>query len=201
MKMKITLLAVVAAGLLAAQPLHLEKTIPLPNVNGRIDHFSVDVGGQRLFVAALGNNTVEVVDLKAGKVVHTIRGLKEPQGLFFWPEENRLYAANADDGHVHVYDGHSFQQIQEYELSGDADNIRFDRAAKEVYVGYGSGALAAINADLKARVGETMLDEHPESFQLETHGPRIFVNIPEAGNVSVVDRRTHSVKERWPVTG
>ncbi len=186
---------------LAAQPLRLETAIPLPNVNGRIDHFSVDVTGQRLFVAALGNNTVEVVDLKAGKVVHTIRGLREPQGLFYWPETDRLYAANADDGHVHVYDGHSFEQIHEYDLSGDADNIRFDPGAKEIFVGYGSGALAVINADLKARVGETMLDAHPESFQLEKQGPRIFINIPEAGNVTVVDRRTRTVKDKWPVTG
>ncbi len=189
------------AAILSAQPLRLETTIPLPNVEGRIDHFSVDVSGQRLFVSALGNNTLEVVDLKAGKVAHTIRGVKEPQGLFYWPETNRLYAANADDGHVRVYDGSSFQLLHEYELSGDADNIRFDPQAKEIFVGYGNGALAVINADLKANVGETMLDAHPESFQLEKQGPRIFINVPEAGNVTVVDRRTRTVKEKWPVTG
>src|SRR5579871_6914493 len=180
------------AAILSAQPLRLETTIPLPNVEGRIDHFSVDVSGQRLFVSALGNNTLEVVDLKAGKVAHTIRGVKEPQGLFYWPETNRLYAANADDGHVRVYDGSSFQLLHEYELSGDADNIRFDPQAKEIFVGYGNGALAVINADLKANVGETMLDAHPESFQLEKQGPRIFINVPEAGNVTVVDRRTRT---------
>src|SRR5579864_1581450 len=186
---------------LGAQPLRLENTIPLTNVNGRIDHFSVDIAGKRLFVSALGNNTVEVVDIAAGKVVHTISGLKEPQGLFYWPETNRLYAAQAVDGHVRVYDGKSFEQIHEYDLSGDADNIRFDPGAKEIFVGYGSGALGVINADLKARVGETMLDAHPESFQLEKQGPRIFINVPDAGNVTVVDRRTRTVKEKWPVTG
>jgi DNA-binding beta-propeller fold protein YncE len=193
-------LLIFAALTLSAQPLRLESTIPLPNVNGRIDHFTVDIAGRRLFVAALGNNTVEVVDLKAAKVVHTIRGLKEPQGLFYWAEGNRLYAANADDGHVHAYDGRSFEQIQEYTLSGDADNIRFDENAKELFVGYGSGALGVINVELKTRVGETSLDAHPESFQLEKHGPRIFINVPEAGNVTVVDRRTRAVKEKWPVT-
>jgi DNA-binding beta-propeller fold protein YncE len=186
---------------LGAQPLRLENTIPLPNVNGRIDHFSVDLVGKRLFVSALGNNTVEVVDLAAGKVVHTIHGLKEPQGLFYWPETNRLYAAQAVDGHVRVYDGKSFEQIHEYDLSGDADNVRFDPAAKEIFVGYGNGALGVINGDLKARVGETMLDAHPESFQLEKQGPRIFVNVPDAGNVTVIDRRTRSVTAKWPVTG
>jgi len=186
---------------LSAQPLRLEKTIPLPNVNGRIDHFAADVAGQRLFVAALGNNTVEVVDLAAGKVVHSIRGLKEPQGLFYWPETNRLYVANAVDGHVRVYDGRTFEQIQEYDLSGDADNIRFDAVAKEIFVGYGNGALGVINGELKSRAGETMLDAHPESFQLENQGPRIFVNMPGAENVTVVDRRTRTVIAKWPVTG
>jgi hypothetical protein len=86
-------------------------------------------------------------------------------------------------------------------LSGDADNIRFDPSAKEIFVGYGTGALGVINLDLKGNVGETMLDAHPESFQLEKQGPRIFINVPEAGNVTVVDRRTRTVKAKWPVTG
>jgi DNA-binding beta-propeller fold protein YncE len=201
MRMKITALVCFWTVALAAQPLRLESTIPLPNVNGRIDHLSIDVAGKRLFVSALGNNTVEVVDLASGKVFHTIRGLKEPQGLFYWADTNRLYVANAADGHVRVYDARSFEQIHEYDLSGDADNIRFDPSAKEVFVGYGSGALGVINLDLKGNVGETMLDAHPESFQLEKQGPRIFINVPEAGNVTVVDRRTRTVKAKWPVTG
>src|SRR5260370_1211577 len=186
---------------LSAQPLRLENTIPLPGVNGRIAHMSIDVVSKRLFVSALGNNTLEVVDLASGKVVHSIRGLKEPQGVFYWADTNRLYVANGQDGHVRVYDGRSFEQIHEYDLSGDADNVRFDDKAKELFVGYGSGALAVINADLKARVGETMLEAHPESFQLEKQGSRIFINIPEAGNVTVVDRRTRTVTAKWPVTG
>jgi len=186
----------------SAQPLRLESTIPLPNVGGRIDHFSVDVAGKRVFVAALGNNTVEVVDVAAGRVVHTIRGLQEPQGLFYWPEGKVLYAANAADGHVHAYDGQSFAQVYDYDFNGgDADNVRFDPAAKELFVGYGNGALGVVNVDLKSRVGDVMLDAHPESFQLEKQGPRIFVNVPEAGHVAVIDRRTRSITAKWPVTG
>jgi DNA-binding beta-propeller fold protein YncE len=202
MTMRITLtLWFCLVSLLRAQPLRLEKTIPLGAINGRIDHLSADVAGKRLFVAALGNNTVEVVDLNAGKVVHTITGQHEPQGIFYWPENNRLYVANGQDGHLRVFDGHSFAQIGDYDFSGDADNVRFDPKGKEVFVGYGDGALGVVNADLKSRVGDTMLDAHPESFQLERQGPRIFINVPKASNVSVVDRRTQSVTARWPVTG
>jgi DNA-binding beta-propeller fold protein YncE len=199
--MKILALLCLAVFVVIAQPLRLESTIPLPNVNGRIDHLGVDVQGKRLFVSALGNNTVEVVDLASGQIVHTIRGLKEPQGIFYWADTNRLYVANGVDGHVLVFDGTSFEQIHEYDLSGDADNIRFDAGAKEVFVGYGSGALGVINVDLKSNVGETMLDGHPEGFQLEKQGPRVFINVPNAGNVTVVDRRTRTVKAKWQVTG
>src|SRR5258706_14599533 len=82
------------------QTLRLEKTIELPEVQGRIDHLSVDVNGQRLFVSALGNNTVEVIDLKVGKRLKTIRGLQEPQGVLYVPAADRLYVANAKDGSV-----------------------------------------------------------------------------------------------------
>jgi len=185
---------------LLAQSIKLERTIPLPKVNGRIDHLAADIPGRRLFVSALGNNTVEVVDLAAGTVSHTISVLKEPQGLFYWPDTNRLYVANGSDGHVRVYDGTSFAQIHEYDLSGDADNIRFDPESKEIFVGYGTGAIGVLNGDLHARVGEVMLDAHPESFQLEKQGPRLFVNVPEEGHIAVIDRRTSTVKAKWPIT-
>src|SRR5215510_10121984 len=89
----------------ANEPLRLEKTVELPDVQGRIDHMSVDVKGQRLFVSALGNNTVEVIDVKAGKRIKTITGLAEPQGALYVPETDRLYIANSKDGSVRVFDG------------------------------------------------------------------------------------------------
>lgn len=187
------------AGVLAAQPLHLEKTIPLPGVQGRIDHFSVDVAGKRVFMAALGNNTLEVIDPVGGRVLHSIQGLHEPQGVFYWPERNQLYVANGSDGRVRVFDAASYAPLKEYDFNSDPDNIRFDPQHKEVFVGYGAGAVGVINASLGSRVGDTMLDAHPESFQLERNGPRIFVNVPNAGHVAVVDRRTRSVITKWPV--
>jgi DNA-binding beta-propeller fold protein YncE len=185
--------------LLSAQPLRLEKTIPL-NVEGRIDHMSADVRGNRLFMAALGNNTVEVIDLAAGAAIRSLKGFHEPQGVYYWAAGDSLYIANGQTGKLNVLDGHSFQKLKTYDFNSDADNVRFDVMSKEVYVGYGGGALGVVNADLGVRVGETMLDAHPESFQLEISGPRIFVNVPNAANVTVVDRRTRTVAAKWPVT-
>jgi DNA-binding beta-propeller fold protein YncE len=178
--------------------LRMVQTIPLPNVEGRIDHLAVDLKGQRLFIAALGNNTVEVVDLRAGKRTQSISGLHEPQGVSFIPEFNKLFVANGKNGACDVFDGSSLKRIKSIKLSDDADNIRYDAANQRVYVGYGSGALGIMDVTTGERIGEIKLKGHPESFQLEKSGPRIFVNIPTARQVAVVDREKRAVIAVWP---
>ena len=178
--------------------LRLVQTIPLPNVEGRIDHLAVDLKGQRLFIAALGNNTVEVVDLRAGKRTQGISGLREPQGVGFIPEFNKLFVANGKTGACDVFDGSSLKRIKGIKLSDDADNIRYDAANQRVYVGYGSGALGIMDVTTGERIGEIKLKGHPESFQLEKSGPRIFVNIPTAQQIAVVDREKRAVIAVWP---
>jgi len=181
-------------------PLRLEKTISLPDVQGRIDHMSIDVKNQRFFMAALGNNTVEVIDVAHGKRIHSIPGLHEPQGVLYLPDVNKLYVANGDDGTLRIFDGASYEPIKSIKLGDDADNVRFDAVAKHVYVGYGSGALAVLNED-GTKLAEIALDAHPESFQLEKNGPRLFVNLPKSRKVAVVDRTKGSVVAIWRTGG
>ena len=198
----ISLMATALIGDIEAQetaPLRFVQAIPLPNVEGRIDHLAVDLKGQRLFVAALGNNTVEVIDLKAGNRVHAITGLREPQGVGFIPESNKLYIANAKGGACDIFDASFYKRIKSVKFSDDADNVRYDAAAGRVYVGYGDGALGVIDAASGERVGDIKLDGHPESFQLEKSGPRIFVNIPTTRKIAVVDRAKAAVVASWPV--
>src|SRR5512143_2364827 len=118
-----------------ATPLRLVQTIPLPNVEGRIDHMAIDLKGQRLFIAALGNNTVEVLDLGAGKRIRSIPGLHEPQGVGFIPEFNKMFVANGKGGACEVFDASSFKLAKTVKFSGDADNIRYDPKARRIYVG------------------------------------------------------------------
>lgn len=175
------------------------QTIPLEGVEGRIDHIGLDVKGKRLFVAALGNDTVEVVDLAAGKVTKHIRNLSTPQGIGFAPESDRLAVANDKDGSCRLYDGISLQQTATIELKDDADNVRYDAVSRRFWVGHGDGGLAAIDPESGKKIADVKLDAHPESFQLETKGTRIFVNVPNAGHVAVVDRMTGTVIEKIPL--
>jgi DNA-binding beta-propeller fold protein YncE len=180
-----------------AAPLKLKETIALPGVEGRIDHFAFDAIGERLFVCALGNNTVEVLDLRKGVRVHSITGLGAPQGIAYIPEFNRLFVANDKDGIFKIYDARSFQSIGELNFKDDADNVRYDDAAKKIYVGFGSGGIAIVDAPDGKQIGSIKLSAHPEAFELEKNGRRIFVNVPNARQVAVIDREKGEVIAKW----
>jgi YVTN family beta-propeller protein len=190
------LVGVVLAHAQSHSPLRLEKTIPLPDVKGRIDHLSFDPDNQRLFVAALGNNTVEVIDVKSSKVMRTIAGLAEPQGVIYQPERKRLWVANAGDGRVRIFDALTLQPLRSIELGDDADNIRRDAATQHIFVGYGKGGIATFDSE-GTKVADIKLDAHPESFQLGKNGSRMFVNLPDSQKVAVIDRTKAAVVASW----
>ena len=184
----------------AAEPLRLVRTIPLANVVGRIDHLAADTDGHRLLVAALGNNSVEVIDLGAGKVVESVGGLHEPQGVAFLKDAGVIAVASGDDGTCRLFDAKTLRLRKTIDLQSDADNVRFDPHENRLYVGFGKGAIAAIDMTNQARVADIKLSGHPESFQLETKGNRIFVNVPEARQVAVIDRQRGKIEATWPVS-
>ncbi len=179
--------------------LKLVQTIPLPGVTGRFDHFAVDAKGHRLFVAALGNNTLEILNVEAGRRLVSIGGLHKPTGVLYLGNSNQIAVANGNDGTFKTFDGGSYELLKSLGGLDDADNVRFDAKAGTIYVGYGSGALAALDAATMNLIGSIKLPAHPESFQLETQGWRIFVNVPEAQQIAVIDRRKQSVTATWPM--
>ncbi len=177
--------------------LQLKQTIPLPDVEGRIDHLALDAAGERLFVCALGNNTVEVLDLRKGERIHSITGLGAPQGIAYIPELNRLFVANDKGGIFKIYDGKSYQTVGELDFKDDADNVRYDSATKQIYVGFGNGRIAVVNAPDGKQSGSIKLTAHPEAFALEERGKRIFVNVPNARHIAVIDRDKGEVVATW----
>jgi YVTN family beta-propeller protein len=181
-------------------PLRLVASVPMPQVEGRIDHMALDVAGQRLFVAALGNNTLEVIDVKNAKHLRTIPGLHEPQGVAYTRATNRIYVANRADGSLLIYDGSSLALLKTIAYGRDADNVRYDAQADRLWVGYGEGGLGAFDQS-GAKLREIALGAHPESFQLEAHGSRIFINLPPLHTIAVVDRQSGKVTASWPTAG
>jgi len=207
---------VLACGSVAAQQgpgLIAKNPIRLTNVEGRMDHLGVDVKGQRLFATAFDNRTLEVIDLKTGRQIRSITGLNEPQGAYYDPATNRLFVACGGDGTVKMFDGTTYQLLQTVTLDLDADNVRYDARSNHIVVGYGgekflagkvtrpggSGALAILDTNGK-QVGNIDMDAHPESFQLEKMGTRVFVNVPDRQEVEVADLVKGTVVARWPVT-
>ncbi len=118
----------------AAEPLVLESKIPLGDVKGRIDHLALDAARQRLYVAELGNNSVGVVDLKERKLLRTLPGFREPQGIAHEPSTDTIYVANAGDGSVRLLHGEGLTPAGAIELGEDADNIRIDVHSHRVLV-------------------------------------------------------------------
>jgi DNA-binding beta-propeller fold protein YncE len=180
-------------------PLQLEAKIPLGSVRGRIDHMAVDLKRQRLFVAELSNDSVAIVDLANRKLIRTIAGLKEPQGVGYEPSTDMLYVANAGDGSVQLFEGGDYTARERIELGSDADNIRVDAATSRIFVGYGSGALAVIDPSTRRRVGDIPVKGHPESFQVDPGTGQIFVNVPDAHGIAVVDRVSQRQIGKWPI--
>jgi DNA-binding beta-propeller fold protein YncE len=172
----------------------------MPRVEGRIDHLTIDPAGHHLFVAALANNTVEVLDVRGGRSERSLPGFHEPQGIG-QPLDGRLVAvANGGTGDLVMFDRMDFGVAHTVPLGDDADNVRFDRRTRRFYVGYGSGAIGAVSED-GTRVGDVKLPAHPESFQLEANGSRIFVNVPGAGLIAVIDREAMKLSASWRVAG
>lgn len=183
------------------RPLVLTEAIATPGVQGRFDHFGSD-GRNLLFVAALGNNSVEVIDISARVRTRSITGIPNPQGVVYAPDAKKLFVASSK-GKLRIFDGTSFELVKEIDFHGDVDNLRYDPATHRVYVGYGedeTGAIGTVDAISNERLPEEYkLGAHPESFQLEMNGPNIYVNLPDLKQIGVINRKTGAIT-RWPLT-
>lgn len=192
-------LAMIASfsGVNAQPPLRAVATIPLPNVIGRIDHLAFDAVRQRLYVAALGNDTVEVVDTASGNWLKSLKGFHEPQGIVVVPDQKSFAVANGASGTLQLVDCETFQTRWSVNAGGDADNVRYDPSAKRLYVA-AQGGLVAVDPVSGRVLQRIAINGHPESFQLESNGARIFANLPGASQIVVANRTTMTATARWP---
>jgi DNA-binding beta-propeller fold protein YncE len=177
--------------------LQLEKTIVLPNVSGRIDHIDVNLKEKIVYVAALGNNSLEVVGLANGKMIHSIHGLQEPQGVGYVPQTNEIFVANGGSGDCYFYNASTFAKTATIHLSSDADDVRYDSASHTIYVGYGEGGIAVIDALTHAQKGAVELPAHPEGFQIDKKANIILVNIPDRNMIGIIDLPQLKLINSW----
>ncbi|WP_232328864.1 MULTISPECIES: YncE family protein [Sphingomonas] len=178
--------------------LTLERTITLPNVSGRIDHLAIDLKHDRLFVAELGNGSVDMVDLARGIVAHRITGFKEPQGVAYLPDRDELAVASGGDGTVRFYRGADAVPAGIVQLGEDADNLRVDPRNGRLVAGYGSGALAVIDPATRTVVGRLMLPGHPEGFRLTDD--TALINVPDHRTVVKGNIATGATEAGWRAT-
>jgi DNA-binding beta-propeller fold protein YncE len=126
--------------------------------------------------------------------------LAEPQGIAYIPSSNLVFVANGKDGSVRAFDAGSWKNLRSISYGDDADNLRHDPTSGHIWVGYGGGALGEFDQE-GTKLADIKLDAHPESFQLEKNGSRIFVNLPGSRKIAVVDRKTQTVVESWGTGG
>ena len=179
--------------------LTLEKLIEMPGVNGRIDHMAINLTTNTVYVAALGNNSVEIVDLNKGSVVHSIKGLDEPQGVAYIPETNELVVANGGNGNCDFYNAFTYDKLATVDLGNDADNIRYDSINKVIYVGYGNGSMAVINIIDHKKINDIRLSAHPESFQIDQKNNHLIINLPDDNSIAIVDLKSLRVISTWVI--
>jgi hypothetical protein len=188
-------------------PLKLTQKIPLPNVKGRIDHMDVDVAGKRLFVAGLENDTLEVVDLKAGKRARSVSGVKTPQGVAYIPALNKVFVANENDDTLKVFRGDTLNLLDKIRLDLGANRVTYDPHSKKLYVGYGGasakmdhGKVGIIDAENDKHIGDIQVGVRPAEILMDKSGQTLFVFESVASKIQVIDARKGQVLSTWPVS-
>lgn len=177
--------------------LELQQTIALKSGSGRYDHLALDELHSRLFLANLSNNSLDVVDLKAERLVRQIPGQKKIQGIAYVPDLDRIFVGAGEDGKCNVFDGRDYQLLQSIPVP-DADNVRYRAATHTIYV-TGEDGLTAIDAKTLKVSATVRLPGPPEGLQIDSDRNRLYVNTHKPSQVTVVDLRTHKVTAQYPI--
>ena len=197
------------AAALTLLPVHLPKKhgpevlkqlrdVTVEDIEGVVEHMAADVKGNRIFLAATGNNSIEIFDSQTLQHLGQIKGLSQPEDVIFLPSSGHLLVSNGADGTLRTYDAKTYKLLDSKPMGGDANRIRVTANGKFVVVGWGVDGLAVIDCQTGKR-SDVQLKSHPEAIQSDSSGNRLFVNLPGVGEVAVVDRRSQTVTESWPI--
>jgi len=203
-KMKILYSLFLACALSQAQkPFVIDRTIPLNSVSGKFDHLAIDTVRERLFVAATGNHSVEVVNLKTNKIEQSISGLGKPHGLVWVDASSSLYVADGALAELRVYKGNPLALAATIKLSDDADDMVYDQAHHLLFVGHGTGEeaapakIAVVDTEHFTLVANLAVSSHPEALEIDANSNRVFANIAGSSEVAIIDTATRTITALW----
>jgi DNA-binding beta-propeller fold protein YncE len=182
-------------------PLRRVQTIPLKGPAGRLDHLAVDGKHDRLFVANMANSSLDVVDLKAGKLVKQVPGQYGIQGTAYAADLDRVFVGLGQGGFCNVFDGDGYKPLKTIKFADDADNVRYNPATRLAYVAHAEKALAVIDARTFEVKADIPLPGQAESFQFEKGRPRLYLNTPSPAQVNVIDTDKNEVVGHYPLRG
>ncbi len=179
-------------------PLERVGTIALKGPAGGLDHLAVDARRGRLFVANTINGTLDIVDLKAGRLLRQVPGQGRIQGIDYSPEADRIFVGNGEGGVCNAFDANDCRLIRSVRLGDDADNVRYNHRTRRIYVVHADRELAVIDAvDFTVR-SPIALPKDLGALRLEAGRPRMYVNAKQ-GQVVVIDTYKDEVIDRFPV--
>jgi len=189
--------------------LRLVARIPMPQMSGTWDHLTADPRTARLFLSAQEDHAVDVVDLTTNRPIHRIAGFfNRPQGEYYVAGLDKLVVTNGKDGTCKLLRGDTYELLGSIQLSLGADMIDYDPATKLLYVesggkdsNRGPGKLTLIDAIAGTPVGEIVTDFRAAAMAMEKSGPRLYVALPGANQIAVIDRPTRTITARFDVTG
>jgi DNA-binding beta-propeller fold protein YncE len=188
--------------------LALSQTVLLPELHdGDFDHFTVDLHGNRLFVAAEENSKVLVFDLRTNKLVHIITDLKRPHAMLFREDLKKLFVVDGDLPACKIYNSDTYQAMSTIKLLNDADSILYDPAAKHLYIVNGGREahlsyefISIVDTTTDKLLTEMKIDsDHLEALAMEKSSPRMYVSITGHDAIGVIDRETSTLMETWSI--
>lgn len=190
-----TLLLVVGRASAGDPPLKLVQTVPLQGPVGGLDHLAVDAGGQRLFVANTVNNSLDIVDLKSGKLVRQIPGQVKVSGVAYAPDLDMIYVGNGA-GVCNGIDGKDYKAVFSAKAP-KADNVAYHSGTRAVYVAHGNtiSAFDGKTGEVKATVE---LPGATKGFRIDQQAGKLFVNL-KPSQVAVIDLAKHQLIATYPL--
>jgi DNA-binding beta-propeller fold protein YncE len=182
-----------------AAELELVQSIVLKGKPGNLDHLALDGKRDRLFLANKANNTLDVVDLKSGKLVEQKPNQTAIQGVAYAPEVDRVFVGLGSNGLCNVFDGESLKILKTIKFKDDADNVRYNPKTGLVYVAHAEKALGVINAKTFTLKADIKLPGGAEGFVMETGRPRMYLVTPSPSLLVVIDTDKNEVLKSYPM--